>query len=176
VIQITEVKKHWNNDPYVEHGFEDIMTYTAKNDDWELNKLYVDEKIYEATKESELFEKIMRMRGITFTDIWNEINLRAKTKDYLVNMKRKYDLPLLLESKYTVPINNQMQLIADQSKTESKRIDYEAVYSEWQKWVDDRYIKPLLASKVKMEEMKAQKQAQMQARRQAIAVSKPQQA
>jgi len=172
MIQLTEVKKHWNDDPYVEHGFEDIMTYSAKTDDWELNKLYIDEKIYTATKESELFEKIMRMRGITFSDIWNEINLRAKTKSYLVDAKRKYDIPMLLESNYTVPINNQMQLIEDQHKSVSKKIDYEDVYSEWKKWVDERHIKPMVERKVKLEEIKKQQQAQMQARRQAVKISK----
>jgi len=172
VIQITEVKKHWNDDPYVEHGFEDIMTYSAKNDDWDLNKLYTDEKVYEATKESELFEKIMKMRGINFNDIWNEINLRAKTKNYLVEMKRKYDIPMLLESTYTVPINNQMQLIADRNKAGSKKIDYDSVYSEWKKWADERHIKPMVERKAKLEEIKEQRQAQMQARQQALRMAK----
>jgi type IV secretory pathway ATPase VirB11/archaellum biosynthesis ATPase len=175
VIQITEVKKHWNDDPYVEHGFEDIMTYSAKNDDWELNKLYTDEKIYEATKESEILEKIMRMRGITFDDIWKDINMRAKTKNYLVEAKRKYEIPMLLESNYTVPINNQLQLIADRYKSSTKKIDYNATYDEWRKWVDERHIKPMVERKAKLEEIKAQRQAQMQARQQAIKVAKAEQ-
>lgn len=171
VIQITEVKKHWVDDPHVEHGFEDIMTYTAKTDDWELNKLYTDEKIYLATKESELFEKIMRMRGISFKDIWSEINLRAKTKNYLVEMKRKHELPAILESKYTVPIHNQMQLIADKYKS-GKTLEYDAVWTEWKKWVDERYVKPLVARKAKLEEFKEKRKAQMKARRRAVKVSK----
>jgi type IV secretory pathway ATPase VirB11/archaellum biosynthesis ATPase len=172
MIQLTEVKKHWEHDPYIEHGFEDIMTYTAKTDDWELNKLYTDEKIYQATKESEILEKIMRMRGISFTEIWQEINLRAKTKNYLVEMKRKHELPILLESTYTVPMHNQMQLIAEKSKSQGKKTDYDTVYTEWKKWVDDRYLKPLVARKAKLDELRAKKKAQMQARRQAVKVSK----
>ena len=172
VVQVTEVKKHWEHDPYLENGFEDIMTYTAKTDDWDLNKLYIDEKIYETTKESEIFEKIMRMRGITFDDIWNEINLRAKTKNYLLEAKRKYDLPILLESKYTVPIHNQMQLIGEESKSKGKDIEYGAIYSQWKKWVDDRYVRPLIARKKKLEELQAQRQAKAKARRQAIKASK----
>jgi len=175
VIQITEVKKHWEHDPYVEHGFEDLMTYTAKNDDWEINKLYTDEKIYEATKESELFEKIMKMRGINFTDIWNEINIRAKSKDYLVETKRKYNIPLLLESKYTVPMNNQLQLIEDAAKSQNKKIDYDAVYDEWQKWAEERFVKPLVASEAKRAEILAQRQAQMKARTGQVQISKAKQ-
>lgn len=172
VIQITEVKKHWTTDPHVENGFEDIMTYTAKTDDWDLNQLYMDEKIYETTKESEIFEKIMRMRGISFEDIWNEINIRAKTKNYLVEAKRKHQIPALLESKNTVPINNQMQLIAEQYKVGAKKIEYETVYKEWQKWVDERYLKPMVARKAKLEEFKAKRKAQAQARRKAIVAKK----
>lgn len=172
VIQMTEVKKHWEHDPYLENGFEDIMMYTAKTDDWELNKLYMDEKIYETTKESEIFEKIMRMRGISFDEIWNEIHLRAKTKSYLLDVKNKYELPILLESKYTVPIHNQMQLIADKAKTEEKKIDYEGIYKKWKTWVDERYVKSLVARKAKMEEIKAKRKAQAKARRRAVKVSK----
>lgn len=172
MIQLTEVKKHWENDPYVEKGFEDIMTYSAKNDDWELNKLYTDEKIYETTKESEILDKIMKMRGISFADIWHEIDLRAKTKNYLVEAKRKYDIPMLLESNYTVPIHNKMQLIGEGYKVGSKKIDYPAVYDEWRKWVDERYVKPLVARKAKLEELKERQQAQMKARQQAIKISK----
>ncbi len=163
VVQITEVKKHWNNDPYIEHGFEDIMAYTAGNDDWDLNKLYTDEKIYQTTKESELFEKIMKMRGITFTDIWSDINMRAKSKNYLVEIKRAHDLPILLESKYTVPIHNQLQLISDKYKSGSKKIDYESVYNDWQKWVDERYVKPLVARKAKLDELKVQRASRVPA-------------
>jgi len=172
VIQVTEVKKHWEHDPYLENGFEDILTYTAKTDDWELNKLYIDEKIYETTKESEIFEKIMRMRGISFQDIWNEINLRAKTKNYLVEVRRKYDLPIILESKYTVPIHNQMQLIGEEMKSAGKEIDYEKIYSDWKTWVDERYVKPLIARKKKLEELQDKKAAQAKARRLAIRASK----
>ncbi len=172
MIQLTEVKKHWEHDPYLENGFEDIMTYSAKTDDWEINKLYTDKKIYETTKESEILEKIMRMRGIKFEDIWNEIHLRAKTKNYLVNVRREQDLPIILESKYTVPIHNKMQLISEQYKSEGKGINYDAIYDEWEKWAKERYVKPLIARKKKLEELQAQRKAQVKARRKAMKVSK----
>ncbi len=172
IIQVTEVKKHWEHDPYLENGFEDILTYTAKNDGWDLNKLYTDEKIYESTKESEILAKIMRMRGISFTDIWNEINLRAKTKNYLVEAKRKHELPAILESRYTVPIHNKMQLIGEGYKSQGKKVDYDSIYDEWRKWVDERYVKPLVARKKKLEELKAKKKAQSKVRRRAVKVSK----
>jgi type IV secretory pathway ATPase VirB11/archaellum biosynthesis ATPase/succinate dehydrogenase flavin-adding protein (antitoxin of CptAB toxin-antitoxin module) len=174
VIQVTEVKKHWEHDPYLENGFEDILTYSAKTDDWDLNKLYVDEKTYEATKESEIFEKIMRMRGVTFDEIWNEINVRAKTKKYIVDAKRKYEIPPLLESQYTVPIQNKFQLMAEGMRGLDKKLDYKALFDNWQKWVDERYIKPMVARKAKLEELKVQKKAAAQERATVVKVSKEQ--
>jgi hypothetical protein len=99
-------------------------------------------------------------------------HLRAKTKNYLVQTKREHDMPALLESKYTVPIHNQMQLIGERYKSEAKKVDYEAVYDEWKKWVDERYVKPMVARKAKLEEFKAKRKAQMRARKQAVKVSK----
>ncbi len=172
VVQVTEVKKHWEHDPYMENGFEDILSYSANTDEWTLNKLYTDEKVYETTKESEIFEKIMKMRGIDFQTIWEEINLRAKTKSYLVEVKRKYDIPLILESQYTVPIHNKMQLMEEEAKSGSKRIDYNDLYSQWKKWVDERYVKPLLARKAKLKELQERRMAQLRARKEAVRISK----
>lgn len=172
VIQLTEVKKHWEHDPYVENGFEDIFTYTAKTDDWELNKLYTDEKIYKATKESELLTKIMRMRGMSFSEIWHEVDLRAKTKQYLVDMRREHGIPTLLESNYTVPIHNMMQLMSEEFKAETKGVDYEELFRAWKSWVDDRYVKPMIARKAKLEEIRAQRKAQATSRQRAVKVSK----
>jgi hypothetical protein len=92
----------------------------------------------------------------------------------MVEVKRKHELPIILESKYTVPIHNQMQLIGEESKSKGKDIDYEAIYSKWKKWADDRYVRPLIARKKKLEEFQAQKIAQAKARRQAIKASKKQ--
>jgi len=171
LIQMTEVKKHWEHDPYVEHGFEDILTYNATNDDWEMNKLYTDKQMMETTKESELFEKIMRMRGVSFDDIWKDINIRAKTKNYLVEMKRKFEIPSLLESEYTVPIHNKLQLAAEDMRMAGAGVDYTKLYNDWKKWVDERYVKPMVARKGKLEEMRAAKKARAKAAR-VVKVSK----
>jgi len=159
LIGITEVKKHWEHDPEKENGFEDMLTYDANTDDWTVNKLYTDEKLYKTTKESELFEKIMKFRGISFREIWEEINLRAKTKGYLVQRKKEFDIPLLLESQYTVPIHNKLQLLAEDMRNESGAVDYSKLYKQWEAWANERYVKPLVERKKKLEEIRKKKKA-----------------
>jgi archaeal flagellar protein FlaI len=172
LIEVTEVGKHWRDDPEAEGGFTNIFKHVSEKDDWELNPLYKDPKLIMGAGGSEFFKKVSARMGLSFEEIWGEIDIRTKTKAYLVDMKRKYDIPALLESQYTVPINNQAMLISDRMKESKGGFDYDEVYKQWKTWVDERYIKPLVERKKKLEEMKAQKQAQMQARRRAIVASR----
>ena len=159
LVELTEVKKHWEHDPQMENGFEDIVKYDAAGDKWEVNKLYVDKQVYEAAHDSELFQKIMRFRGITFEGIWDEITIRAKTKGYLVEQSRKLGIKALLESQYTVPIHNKLQLIAEEMREEIGDVEYSKLYDIWKKWVDERYIKPMIARKKKLDEMQSARKA-----------------
>jgi len=169
---VTEVGKHWMTDPEHEGGFTNILKHNAETDGWDLNPMYTDKKMALSASGSEFIKKIKERMGLSFDEIWNEINIRAKTKQYIVDMKRKHDIPALLESNYTVPINNQMILIEDRHKAESKAMDYDQVFEEWKKWVDERYIKPMVARKTKLEEIKQKRKAQMSARRKAAKITK----
>ena len=64
VVQITEVKKHWTQDPEEEGGLLDLMLYDAKKDALELME--------DNLKESELFDKISRTSGLSMKQIWED--------------------------------------------------------------------------------------------------------
>jgi type IV secretory pathway ATPase VirB11/archaellum biosynthesis ATPase len=85
LISITEVKKHWNKDPYEEGGFVDLMKYDANKDELEL--------IEESIKESEFFIKISKLRGLSMEEIWNEIEMRGKMIEFITNAARKLNMP-----------------------------------------------------------------------------------
>src|SRR3989338_4943501 len=85
VVQITEVGKHWTEDPEKEHGLLDLMDYDARKDTLELNEANI--------KKSELFERIMKTSGLSAKQIWANIELKANSKEYLVQLKNKYKLP-----------------------------------------------------------------------------------
>lgn len=126
LIEITEVGKHWEHDPAAENGFIEWMRYDANKDELELME--------DNLKNSEWIEKIKRMRGITFEEIWAEILLRGQGKQFLVDTKNKLKLPALLEAEYAVTANNKLMLFEEAARTLGK-VDHKQVLDDWKKWV-----------------------------------------
>lgn len=62
VVQVSEVKKHWKEDPGQEGGFLDLMSYRAKKDKLEL--------LEDNLKESDIFSKISNLTGLSIGKIW----------------------------------------------------------------------------------------------------------
>ncbi len=133
VVEITEIKKHWNEEPAREGGLLSLMSYDAKKDTLEL--------IEENLKESELFEKISKASGLTIKEMWNEIKTRAEAKAFLVELKQKHKLPELLEAEYTTLANDKFLLIKERQIKENGKIDYETLLKEWKGWVLKSLIK-----------------------------------
>jgi len=132
VVQVTEVKKHWIEDPEREGGLLDLMLYDAKKDTLELME--------DNLKESELFEKISRISGLTMKQIWEDIRMRGNAKAFLVEIKRENKLPLLLEAENSSIANNRLILFKEEQLTESGKIDYEDVLGKWKYWVKNSLV------------------------------------
>jgi len=131
LVQITEVKKHWNNDPEEEGGLLDLMDYNAKKDSLEL--------LEDNLKDSDLFSKIQKVSGLNMEQIWKEISLIAKTKQYLVDLKRKNNLPDMLEADNTILANTNLKLIKEKIMEEQK-MDWDLLYDNWKTWVDKDFM------------------------------------
>ncbi|MFH1224848.1 MAG: type II/IV secretion system ATPase subunit [Candidatus Diapherotrites archaeon] len=139
VVQVTEVKKHWTEDPEKEGGLLDLMNYTAKKDKLEL--------LEDNLKESEIFPKISRMSGLNMEQMWDSIRTHASAKEFMVQMKNEFKLPLLLEAENSVVANNKLVLIKEGQLREHGSIDYNEVLGEWKHWVRNYQVKRLLARK-----------------------------
>lgn len=139
IIEVTEVRKHWKGDPGEEGGFLDWMRFDANKDDLEL----FEDKI----KESEWISKIQRMRGISYEDLWKEINTRGASKQYLVEAKRKLDIPKLLEAENTVRAHSKLTLLAERQREEFGSVDHNKLLTDWRKWVDDVLVSEQLQMK-----------------------------
>lgn len=138
VVQITEVMKHWTEDPDKENALLDLMSYDTRKDVLELNT--------DALKKSELFEKIQKTSGLTQKQIWSSIQLKADSKEFLVEVKNKYKLPELLEAENSVVANNKLLLIKEDAIAEKgANMDYDAVLVKWKEWVNNTLVKRLLA-------------------------------
>jgi len=141
VVEITEIRKHWIEEPAREGGLLDLMQYSAKKDSLEL--------LEDNLKESELFEKISRVSGLTMHEMWADIQMRAESKRYLVEMKKKYSLPELLEAEYTTAANDKLMLLRERQLREFGKVDYGKVLEEWKEWVNERLVKKLTKSEIK---------------------------
>ncbi|MFH1587120.1 MAG: type II/IV secretion system ATPase subunit [Candidatus Diapherotrites archaeon] len=139
VVQITEVKKHWTTDPDQENALLDLMSYNAKKDDLEL--------LEDNLKESELFSKISSFSGLTMEQMWQSIRMNGLAKNYLVEMKNKHNIPMLLEAENSVIANNKLMLIKEDQLEEHGEVDYETALGEWKNWMNAHLLKRLLKVK-----------------------------
>ena len=146
LIEITEIGKHWYEDPEKEGGLIDLLAFDAAKDEHLLIK--------ENFNRSELFPKIAKKRGLTMEDIWKDIHARADTKKFLVEQKQKHMIPELLEAKYTVPANDKWGLILEKQRQEYGAVDYEEAKKEWTNWVSETQIKPLILRRQALEKIK----------------------
>ncbi len=139
LIEITEVKKEWNEDPLRENGFLQWMTFDANKDDLEFFE--------DRMGESEWLAKIKRMRGVSIEEIWNEIRARGDTKQYLVDMKRRFDIPKILEAENSLHAHNRYLLLSEKQREEFGSVDYPSLMAEWKRWVDKDLAPSLVAEK-----------------------------
>ncbi len=138
LVQITEVKKHWNEDPETEGGLLDLMSYNAKKDNLDL--------LEDNLKDSELFTKIQSVSGLNMEQIWKEISMVSKTKQYLVDLKTKLNFSDLLEAENTTIANTSLHLFREKQMEESDTLNLDELYTTWKNWVDKDFV-PFLNKK-----------------------------
>jgi len=135
-IEITEVRKHWQEDPAREKGFINLMEYNAKTDELEPTPTLL-------AGESELINSIAKnvkeWRG-EWDAVWGNITLRANVLKTIADMAVQVNNPDLMEASSVVLSNNMFHIITEQVKKETDTIDNTEVYQRWLKWFKE-YIK-----------------------------------
>jgi archaeal flagellar protein FlaI len=130
VVQITEVRKNWNKDPLAEKGFVDLMVYNPKTDQLEPTDALIQ-------GESEILKSIgsrVRSWAADFNEIWNNIELRSKVFQTIVDTAKKEKKPALLEADFVVQSNDELHKIMDQQSLESSGLNNKFVFNEWLAW------------------------------------------
>ncbi len=142
IVQITEVRKHWNKDPDAEGGLLNIMEYEAGKDTLILNE--------DALKDSELFSKICRLSGMGIEEVWDNIKMLATEKEYQVNVSDEMECPQLLEAENTAYAHNKLLLIKEDYLSEVGKIDYNKVTETWKTWYKESFA-PKIVKRVNEE-------------------------
>jgi hypothetical protein len=140
VVQITEVKKHWNEDPDAEGGLLDLMSFDASKDSLILNE--------DALKDSELFTKICTLSGMNIEEVWDNIKMLAGEKSYQVEMARELRFFELLETEQTVIAHNKLLLLKESYIEEHGKVSYSALLERWKKWYREDFV-PKMVKRLK---------------------------
>ena len=131
VTQITEVRKHWENDPLLENGFIDLMKYDYRTDQLEPTDDLIN-------GESEVLKGIagnVKEWAGSWDAVWDNILLRAKIKETIVEIAKKTKMPDLLEADFVVQSNDEFHKISDNIKQETGSLDSKRIFFEWNEWL-----------------------------------------
>ena len=131
VTQISEVRKHWEQDPLLENGFVDILKYESKNDQLEPTSDLINGEI-EVLKS--IAGNVKEWAG-NWDAVWDNILLRAKIKQTLVEIANKINNRDLLEARFVIQANDEFHRLSDKIKDETGVLDSNKIFFEWNEWL-----------------------------------------
>lgn len=131
VLQITEVRKKWQDDPLREGAFVDLMKYNPNKD-----RLEVTDELIHGNSEvlKDIAANIKDFAG-KWEAIWDNIQLRAYTKKALVDAAEKTKNMNLLEADFVMKSNDTFHNIIDSVKEEVGELDTKRILLEFNHWL-----------------------------------------
>jgi len=132
VVQVSEVRKHWKEDPLLEKGFVDLLKYNVEKDELEASEELIN-------GESEIVKDVAaNVRGWAgnWDAVYDNILLRAKIKKEVVDVAKKIGDNDLLESKFNALSNSAFHRISEEVIQEIGLPLSERVFPLWQEWLN----------------------------------------
>jgi len=136
VTELTEVRKQWKNDPLDEGGFVNLMEYSAKED-----KLKPTDTLIDGESEvlNEIARRVREWHG-QWDAVWDNILLRTKIKETMVDLASKSGKDNILEAETIVESNSMFHLISEQVRQEVGGLDSKMIYDKWLEWFKKRIV------------------------------------
>jgi len=130
VTELTEVRKHWKRDPMDEAGFVNLMEHRSTED-----KLVATDTLLngESTVLNQIASRVPGWAG-RWDFVWDNIQLRAKILETVVDIAEKTNKPDLLEAETAVKVNQMFHIFAEKCREDIGIIDSKRVYNEWLEW------------------------------------------
>ncbi|UCD21160.1 MAG: type II/IV secretion system ATPase subunit [archaeon] len=131
LLEISEVRKHWQVDPLAEKGFLDLMKYDVRKDELIPTDDFTN-------GESEVLKDIAaNVKGWagSWDAVWDNILLRAKVKEALVKTSITLKKPSLIEAPWVLKCNNAFHEISEKVKKDVGVPKGKRVLKEWQDWL-----------------------------------------
>ena len=132
ILQITEVRKEWEEDPLNENAFVDLMVYNPKTD-----QLEVSDELMNGDSDilKRMAGRIKEFAG-DWDAIWNNIQLRADCKQAIVDVFQKIENPEMLEADFVVKANDMFRLISEKVREKVGKLDNERILFEYKEWLE----------------------------------------
>lgn len=134
VTEIVEVRKHWKHDPADEGGFVNLMEYSAKEDRMKPTDTLIDG---ESEVLNEIAKRVREWHG-DWDAVWDNILLRGKIKQTMVDYAKKLKRFEILEADWTVEGNEVFHLISEQVMQEHGELDSKEIFERWLKWFEGK--------------------------------------
>jgi type IV secretory pathway ATPase VirB11/archaellum biosynthesis ATPase len=133
LLEISEVKKHWKEDPVRERGFSELMKYNVEKDELEASDALING---ESDVIKDIASKVKGWAG-NWDAVYDNILLRSKIKNEIVNAAKSSGNGELLEARFNVLSNHMFHKISDEVISEVGLPLGERVFPKWQKWLNE---------------------------------------
>jgi type IV secretory pathway ATPase VirB11/archaellum biosynthesis ATPase len=133
MTEITEVRKHWDDNPLKEGGFINLMEYSGKEDTLKPTDTLVN-------GESEILNRIasyVKEWSGNWQTVWENIKVRGRMKNTMVEYADRLGRPELMESEWVILANSEFHLIAEKLRKEVGAAEADRVYEIWLDWFKD---------------------------------------
>ena len=129
VLQVTEIRKNWEEDPLRENGFVDLLKYNPKTD-----KLEPTDALINGDSEviKEIAAKVPEWVG-DWDSVWGNIQLRADLKELFVKHANQQNNKFLLEADHSIQAGETYHLLVGKSKKVKGKIDNKFIKAEFKK-------------------------------------------
>jgi len=137
LVRLSEVRKHWQKDPLEEKGFVDLLNYNVEKDTLEPTEDLIN-------GDSEIIKEIASsVRGWAgnWDAVYDNILLRARIKQEIVDTAEKMKNFKILEAKFNMEANHAFHRISDSIREEIGLPLGERVFPAWQKWLNQEMKK-----------------------------------
>jgi len=131
LTSITEVRKHWTDDPLLEHGFADLMKYDAITDQLVPTDVLIN-------GESEILKAIagnVRDWAGNWDAVWENIELRARITKAIVDYAEKTKDYDLLEAEFSILANDEFHRISEAVRDKTGALDSKLIFFKWNEWI-----------------------------------------
>jgi len=130
VLNVTEVRKQWKEDPSEEGGFVNLMEYSAKEDMLKPTDTLING---ESLIINEIAKRVKEWQG-NWDAVWNNIELRGKVKQSIVDYANSLKRPEILEAEWASKCNEIFHLICDEVRKDVGSLDSKIIYNKWLEW------------------------------------------